>query len=343
MSGGFRLELRVDAPGHRVKRYTVGTFGSAFALLLLLASAVFLGLGVAELPTRLSSSLQQKETAALLGRRTQGGERLRTLAARYEALEHQTVTLVERVDRVRRLYGLPELPEASRPPSRPAPRPDTTIFAAALLHVERLAGAIEVQLASVDAQLAVLRRWELEQPELVRGMPARLPISSRDAVPVARYGPVSERGEAGFQAGVELAAPEGTPIVAPAAGIVRWAGEPPPNAGGSWWRLGTTVVVAHDRRYRTIYGHCGRVLVRVGQRVELGQPLATVGQSGLSVSPRLHYEVRRLASDGEWIAVDPLSLIVDLGRLEELLGGTQLDRRAIDPRLAAPLPAVYSR
>jgi murein DD-endopeptidase MepM/ murein hydrolase activator NlpD len=103
------------------------------------------------------------------------------------------------------------------------------------------------------------------------------------------------------------------------------------------------VVIAHGSRYRTLFGHCDRLLVRVGQKVESGQPLATVGSSGRAASPRLHYEVRRRDADGDWLAVDPVTLLLDLDRFERELGARLPGRGEVDAREAPALPSAYTR
>lgn len=84
--------------------------------------------------------------------------------------------------------------------------------------------------------------------------------------------------------GVDIAAPDGTLVVAPAGGVVRFVGLRP--------GYGLTLEVEHDHSIVTLYGHLSRVLVRDGQSVMRGQPLANVGSSGLSTGPHLHYELR---------------------------------------------------
>ncbi len=84
--------------------------------------------------------------------------------------------------------------------------------------------------------------------------------------------------------GVDVGAPEGTPIRVPAAGVVRAAG---PRGG-----YGNAVEVDHGNGLVTLYGHASALLVSPGQRVEAGQEIATVGSTGRSTGPHLHFEVR---------------------------------------------------
>jgi murein DD-endopeptidase MepM/ murein hydrolase activator NlpD len=86
-------------------------------------------------------------------------------------------------------------------------------------------------------------------------------------------------------AGVDLAAPHGSPIVAAGAGIVVRAGE----AGG----YGTAVLIDHGNGYLTHYGHLSAVAVAAGQRVSAGQQIGDEGSTGHSTGPHLHFEVHQ--------------------------------------------------
>jgi len=83
--------------------------------------------------------------------------------------------------------------------------------------------------------------------------------------------------------GVDLSAPAGTRIVAPAEGTVTSVG----------WELGygLTIQIAHSGGIATRYAHCHKSMVRRGDHVALGQAFATVGASGLATAPHLHFEV----------------------------------------------------
>ncbi|MFM5895547.1 MAG: peptidoglycan DD-metalloendopeptidase family protein [Novosphingobium sp.] len=124
------------------------------------------------------------------------------------------------------------------------------------------------------------------------------PHSSGPAGPLPRYLPVSARlMTSGFGSrlhpilgvlrnhlGVDLAVPAGTPIAATADGIVSFAGWD----GG----YGLLVAVDHGNGIQTRYAHMSRVAVVSGQRVLTGAILGSVGTTGLSTGPHVHYEVR---------------------------------------------------
>jgi len=84
--------------------------------------------------------------------------------------------------------------------------------------------------------------------------------------------------------GVDIAAPRFSPVIAAAAGIVSAAG---------WDSIyGYYVIVEHNVNYSTFYGHLHSIEVRKDANVTSGQIIGTVGSTGKSTSPHLHYEVR---------------------------------------------------
>jgi murein DD-endopeptidase MepM/ murein hydrolase activator NlpD len=93
--------------------------------------------------------------------------------------------------------------------------------------------------------------------------------------------------------GVDMPGRLGTPVLASAPGVVRFAGP-----AGSY---GGMVEIDHDGALATRYAHLSRILVRPGDRVELGQAVALMGSTGRSTGSHLHFEVR---VGGR--AVDPL-------------------------------------
>jgi murein DD-endopeptidase MepM/ murein hydrolase activator NlpD len=100
-----------------------------------------------------------------------------------------------------------------------------------------------------------------------------------------------------LHAGQDLAAPEGTPVVAALSGRVVSSG----LAGG----YGLAVEIEHaNPRRRTLYGHLSELYVKPGERVRQGEVIGRVGSTGLSTGPHLHFELR-LPQAGGWVAVDP--------------------------------------
>lgn len=105
-------------------------------------------------------------------------------------------------------------------------------------------------------------------------------------------------GQRQFHSGLDIATRHGTDIVAPARGRVTFAGRKGP--------MGRTVVVDHGYGLTTTYGHAAELHVERGDRVERGQRLASVGSTGRSTGPHLHYSV---ALRGR--AVNPANYILD--------------------------------
>ncbi|MCT0202625.1 M23 family metallopeptidase [Synechococcus sp. CS-603] len=107
-----------------------------------------------------------------------------------------------------------------------------------------------------------------------------------------------------MHAGRDLAAPEGTPVVAALSGRVVSSG----LAGG----YGLAVELEHQSpKRRTLYGHLSELFVKEGEWVEQGTVIGRVGSTGLSTGPHLHFELRQ-PENGGWVAVDPGEL--DPGR-----------------------------
>jgi len=96
--------------------------------------------------------------------------------------------------------------------------------------------------------------------------------------------------------GIDLAAPAGTPVRTAAEGSVLFAG---PQQG-----YGLLVIIEHAHGLVTVYAHNRDLRVRTGQQVREGQVIATVGESGKTSGPHLHFEVRQ---DGA--PVDPLEIL----------------------------------
>jgi lipoprotein NlpD len=109
------------------------------------------------------------------------------------------------------------------------------------------------------------------------------------------YGRFGKKGKEPHD-GIDLAAPAGTPVKTAQEGTVLYAGE---QRG-----YGNIVIVEHANRLITLYAHNRDLRVRTGQRVLPGQVIATVGESGKTSGPHLHFEVRL---DGK--PVDPLEYL----------------------------------
>jgi murein DD-endopeptidase MepM/ murein hydrolase activator NlpD len=84
--------------------------------------------------------------------------------------------------------------------------------------------------------------------------------------------------------GIDIAAPIGTPVLAPANGTVAFAGK----MNG----YGNVVIIKHNDQLSTLYGHNSKLFVKTGEVITKGEKISQVGNTGHSTGPHVHYEVR---------------------------------------------------
>ena len=106
-------------------------------------------------------------------------------------------------------------------------------------------------------------------------------------------------GERSSHKGIDVASPPGTPISAPADGVVIFTGA---KEG-----FGNFIMIAHGYGVVTGYGHNAQNMVQIGQRIRRGDQIGTVGMTGRTTGPHLHYEV---LLNGQ--QVDPKRFILDI-------------------------------
>ncbi|MFN5460118.1 MAG: M23 family metallopeptidase [Bacteroidota bacterium] len=97
-----------------------------------------------------------------------------------------------------------------------------------------------------------------------------------------RINPIYKTEE--FHPGVDIGAPEGTPIYSTGDGVIE-------KAENSDEGYGNHVMVSHGFGYKTLYGHMLKLNCEVGQKVKRGECIGYVGSTGLSTNPHIHYEV----------------------------------------------------
>jgi len=150
-------------------------------------------------------------------------------------------------------------------------------------NLDHLAKKLVVQSKSYDEVVEMAKNKE----KRLAARPAIQPVSIKE---LTRFG-----SNFGFRlhpilhvvrmhAGIDLTCPRGTNIFATADGVVREAGY---TSGG----YGNKILVDHGYGYKTLYGHCEKVLVKPGDIVKRGDIIGLVGSTGLSTCPHLHYEV----------------------------------------------------
>ncbi len=107
-----------------------------------------------------------------------------------------------------------------------------------------------------------------------------------------RESPFTGRRE--FHRGLDIATRAGSPIVAPADGLVTFSGRK--------GLMGNMITIEHGFGMVTRYGHLKKLLKKKGDRVKRGETIASVGNTGRSTGPHLHYEVRL-----NGVAVNPMN------------------------------------
>ena len=200
-----------------------------------------------------------------------------SLRARYQELQkvtnqknEQLATLEIFASEVSVAYGLKSKPETSTDISNGAPLAPN--FRESLSEYNLL------QSASISK---LFRTYPKQWQTNIR--PSLWPVEGRLMSPFGgRTDPFS--GEGAIHTGVDLAAPQGTPVHSAADGIVVHA-----EFNGGYGRL---VVVDHGNGLQTYYGHLSRFEVVSGQEIRRGDILGLSGSSGRVTSPHLHYEVR---------------------------------------------------
>jgi len=153
-----------------------------------------------------------------------------------------------------------------------------------------------------------------ERRELAAVVPSTSPLPGGAFVLTSPYGSRTSpfTGRADFHSGIDLAARRGEPVRATGDGVVTFAGRFPLTRNPGLWRLGNCVVVNHGDRFLSIYAHLDTIAVRSAAAVRRGAALGTVGNTGWSTSPHLHYEVRQLdATTRQQTPLDPRIFILD--------------------------------
>lgn len=322
------LRLHPFDPRKRSRSVEIGARGSvAFAAFALLAGGAT-ALGLAAAPRIVFDLVHAADRRSVGETAQRGTEAFASVGRRALALSARVAADELFLARVAAVIEVPP------PPGFPGEALEAAPATAAALE------AATSEIARRSRVLELFRRSVAALPAAEPGgfrpaaVPSRSPVEPSTAVPVSVYGPHESpiTREAEFESGLTLASPAGSPVTAAAEGTVLSAGPVSRHADARWRRLGNVVVLSHDARTRTVYGHLSGVTVRRGQHVGRGQSLAKVGTSGFAPTPRVHYEVHRL-ENGRWVARDPRLFILD----QDWVGAADV-RKAPAPPPAADVP-----
>jgi murein DD-endopeptidase MepM/ murein hydrolase activator NlpD len=151
--------------------------------------------------------------------------------------------------------------------------------------LDNIASELYVQSKSFDEVYEMARNKE----KMLVCIPAIQPVSNKELKRLSSYygyriDPIYKIKK--FHHGVDFSAPQGTPIYASGAGTII-------KTNRSRRGYGNTVTIDHGYGYITFYAHIKDIKVKKGEKVSRGQIIATVGNTGKSTAPHLHYEVRK--------------------------------------------------
>jgi murein DD-endopeptidase MepM/ murein hydrolase activator NlpD len=279
---GERSPIRQFSVSPRAVHYCIG----AIAALVLGLGGVATGLtldGSAHVRARILAH----ENAALTSE-------LSSIQGRVDALEGRMTELSEMDQRARLMAGLDTIdsevlevgvggPRTVGPETSPLWSVDPALSKSAfvvrydLTVLERRASLLKASLGEATDSLAT-------QSDRMASLPSILPTTGfiSSAFSRSRMHPI--HNVALPHEGIDIAAVKGTPIFAAAKGRVMRSG---------WERgYGMMVEIDHGYGYTTRYGHASQLLVRPGQQLKRGDPIALVGNTGIATSSHLHYEVR---------------------------------------------------
>jgi murein DD-endopeptidase MepM/ murein hydrolase activator NlpD len=152
--------------------------------------------------------------------------------------------------------------------------------AGTLEELERLAAVVGEEAQNLRA----LERYLGKAGRVLGALPSRWPVRGPVNSEFGRRMSPWLDDSVEVHSGLDIGAPRGTPVIAPAPGIVVFA--------GGQAEYGVTLVIDHGNDIKTLYGHLTRVGVALDQKVERGQVVAYTGNTGRSSGPHLHYEIQ---------------------------------------------------
>jgi len=146
--------------------------------------------------------------------------------------------------------------------------------------IERLAAVVTEE----GQSLRSLERFLGKAGRALASLPSRWPVRGPVNSEFGRRSSPWQGESVEEHSGLDIGVPRGTPVMAPAPGIVIYAGQ---HA-----EYGVTLVIDHGNDIKSLYGHLTRLGVQAEQKVERGQIVAFTGNTGRSSGPHLHYEIQ---------------------------------------------------
>jgi hypothetical protein len=256
-----------------------------------MGAVLVLGFGLLSVAT-LSRGVMVSAASRLAGENTRLADELALMERRLGTLSDTVEALTRRDEELRLLAGLPRTDPAVLEAGIGGP-------SGAWAERDSLVETGETGRRAVEARRdldALIRRANLLAASIAEAgdslehhtarlaaTPSIMPTPGFFSSPFARARIHPIFHEARPHEGIDVSAYRGTPIVAPASGVVVQVNQQP--------GYGQVVAIDHGMGIVTKYAHCEKVLVRRGQRVKRGDQIATVGSTGITTGPHLHYEV----------------------------------------------------
>jgi murein DD-endopeptidase MepM/ murein hydrolase activator NlpD len=221
-------------------------------------------------------------------------DRYAQLDDQLKALDQQMKELEKRDNNVyRSIFEASPIPDSARAKELEIQKeiatvesmPNNELLTSIISTLNNLASRVKAQNNSYTEIDGLIKNKE----QLLSHTPAIQPVSNKDLSRIAsgfgyRVDPVYKTVK--MHAGLDFAAPQGTPIYATADGTVLTSG----NTGNGY---GNHVVIRHGYGYETLYGHMVKVKARPGEAVKRGEIIGWVGSTGKSTGPHCHYEVHK--------------------------------------------------
>jgi len=234
-----------------------------------------------------NEKLLQLQNERLKDRYTSLNEKAKGLAKQMEELEKRDNSVY------RAIFEANPIPDSARAKEMEAAKEIATVEGMAN---NELFNSIHKTLSLLGSRVKVQNDSYKQIDELIKNKtqllshtPAIQPVSNKDLNKIAsgfgyRIDPVYKTVK--MHAGLDFAAPQGTPIYATANGTISIAG----NKGNGY---GNHVIINHGYGYQTLYGHMVKVKASPGQKVSRGEVIGWVGSTGKSTGPHCHYEIHK--------------------------------------------------
>ncbi|MFA8300188.1 MAG: M23 family metallopeptidase [Hyphomicrobiales bacterium] len=151
--------------------------------------------------------------------------------------------------------------------------------------LDEITGKLYIQSKSFDEVYELAKA----KSTMLASLPAIQPVNSKSMKRISSYfgnRPDPYYKVTKFHAGIDFSAPIGTPIYATGDGVINKVRKS--NSGYGYY-----ISIDHGFGYETVYAHCHEFKAKKGDKVKRGQIIATVGNTGKSTGPHVHYEIRK--------------------------------------------------